>query len=180
MPQIQAASIQNYELMCGMLFLAVLSLMMFDFFDKEYGNSKFNPAGAIALFSSFFISLILSQYVVTCHYYCNGGSLSGLSLFQIDSSATAVIFPSITVATVAGAFLAKRLKLSDTLGVMLMCAFVYILPAKVLLAGLYLGSTEKLQLGSYIAHEFGLIAFYGFFIITYVIFSFYASNRGKN
>jgi hypothetical protein len=176
LPQFQFVGMQNYELMSGLLFLAVLSLAMFDFFDKEYGNRKFNPTGAIALFSSFFISLILSQYVVSCYYFCNGGSLSGLSIFQIDSSATTVIFASLTIAAAISGLLAKKMKILDAIGVLIICGAIYAIPLRILVYGLGLGSYANLPLSSYGVHEFGIVAFYAFFIITYVIFSFYADR----
>ena len=179
MPRFQLEGTQNYEFMSGMLFLAVLSLIMFDFFDKEYGSRKFNPLGAVALFSSFFISIIVSQYVVSCYYFCGGGSLSGLSIFQIDSSATTMIFASLTVAAVVSGFLAKKMRLADMLGAVLICALLYVIPFQTMVYGLGLGNYGNLPLSSYAVHEFGLVAFYAFFIITYMFFSFYADKYKK-
>ncbi len=176
------ASIQNSELTAALLYLAILSIALFDYFSKELGYSrlyKFMGAGAVALFASFFISILASQYVTACYYFCSGGSLSGLSGFQVDSAAAAVIFASFAISSLIGAYQLKVIRLPVLVAALLLCSIVISFALGTLSADLGFTQAGALPQSSYAVHSFDLFTFYSFFIITYLTFNYLAMrNQG--
>jgi hypothetical protein len=174
--------IENSEATCALLLLAVASLIMFDYFDKEYSlGIRYNYAGAAVLFGAFFISLIASQYIASYYYFSIGDSVSGLSLFQVDSSATVIIFTSMALASALSAYYAfnsrKKLRLSELLTIFLIGMFMIIIPFNALSADLGFVNPGSLPASSYQAHSLGLMLFYGVFIISYVSLKSVANRK---
>jgi hypothetical protein len=185
-PYIQASSLGFVKIVVFEILLATIVIIIFDILYRSFGIPKANRGKRVnrELFISFFLALLVSQYIEASFYFLTKGiPYSGISLFEVQATLTSLAFISITGITVMSrAFRISILKrpkptalhvIEAILFIIYLC-FIEVFTATVLLPALdvvfSLTSFGALSISSYGAHWSALVLFSMFFVMFYAYF----------
>lgn len=185
-PSIQGVSLHFVGIVVFEILLATFVIIIFDILYRNYGLAKDarikHPNRE--LFLSFFLALLISQYMEVSFYFLSKGvAYSGISLFEVDSTVTSLVFLSLTAIIVMSRAIRisilKRPKHTAWHAIQAVAFVVYILfvesaTISFLLPALDVTLTPTqfggLSIASYGAHWSALVLFSMFFVMFYAYF----------